>query len=128
MFTKALRDRWIPYPETFQPEIEQLWLTMNTGGSFGFERVLQFNGSFFENATAIALPAAQLKILLDAAEKDWKEVEPAIFGTLVERALEKKERSRLGAHYTPRSYVERLVRPVVMEPLRQEWDDIELEV
>jgi hypothetical protein len=128
VFTKALRDRWIPYPETFQPEIEQLWLTMNTGGSFGFERVLQFNGSFFENATAIALPAAQLKILLDAAEKDWKEVEPAIFGTLVERALEKKERSRLGAHYTPRSYVERLVRPVVMEPLRQEWDDIELEV
>jgi hypothetical protein len=128
VFTKALRDRWIPYPETFQPEIEQLWQTMNTGGSFGFERVLQFNGSFFENATAIALPAAQLKILLDAAEKDWKEVEPAIFGTLVERALEKKERSRLGAHYTPRSYVERLVRPVVMEPLRQEWDDIELEV
>jgi hypothetical protein len=40
-------------------------------------------------------------------------VEPAIFGTLLERALEKKERSRLGAHYTPRSYVERLVRPVV---------------
>ena len=55
-------------------------------------------------------------MLLAAAEKDWKEVEPAIFGTLVERALEKKERSRLGAHYTPRSYVERLVRPVVMEP------------
>ncbi|MBW4483002.1 MAG: class I SAM-dependent DNA methyltransferase [Tildeniella torsiva UHER 1998/13D] len=128
VFTKALRDRWIPNPATFKPEIEQLWQTMNTGGTFGFERVLKFNGSFFEDATAIALPQEQLQTLLEAAEKDWSQVEPAIFGTLVERALEKKERSRLGAHYTPRSYVERLVRPVVMEPLRQEWDEIELEV
>jgi hypothetical protein len=47
---------------------------------------------------------------------------------LLERALEKKERSRLGAHYTPRSYVERLVCPVVMEPLRQQWDEVELEL
>ena len=128
VFTKALRDRWIPNPSTFQLEIESLWQTMNTGGTFGFEPILRFNGSFFEEATAIALPKEQLEVLYAAAAKDWSQVEPAIFGTLVERALEKKERSRLGAHYTPRSYVERLVRPVVMEPLRQEWDEIELEI
>lgn len=128
LFTKALRDRWIPQPETFKPEIEQLWRTMDTGGSFGFERVLRFNGSFFEEATAIPLPKDQLEVLYAAAAKDWSQVEPAIFGTLLERALAKKERSRLGAHYTPRSYVERLVRPVVMEPLRQAWDEVELEV
>jgi hypothetical protein len=128
VFTKALRERWIPNPKLFKPEIEQLWQTMNTGGTFGFERVLRFNGSFFEEATAFDLPKEQLEILYAAAAKDWSQVEPAIFGTLLERALEKKERSRLGAHYTPRSYVERLVRPVVMEPLRQQWDEIELEL
>jgi hypothetical protein len=128
VFTKALRERWIPNPKLFKPEIEQLWQTMNTGGTFGFERVLRFNGSFFEDATAFDLPKEQLEILYAAAAKDWSQVEPAIFGTLLERALEKKERSRLGAHYTPRSYVERLVRPVVMEPLRQQWDEIELEL
>ncbi|RFP59586.1 MAG: class I SAM-dependent DNA methyltransferase [Limnothrix sp. CACIAM 69d] len=128
VFTKALRDRWITNPATFKPDIEQLWQTMNTGGRFGFEQILQFNGSFFENATAIALPKEQLEILYAAAAKDWSQVEPAIFGTLLERALDKAERSRLGAHYTPRSYVERLVRPVVMEPLRSQWEAIELEV
>ncbi len=128
VFTKALRDRWIPNPHTFKPEIEQLWQTMNTGGTFGFERILRFNGSFFEDATAFDLPKEQLEVLYAAAAKDWSQVEPAIFGTLLERALEKKERSRLGAHYTPRSYVERLVRPVVMEPLRQQWDEVELEL
>ncbi|TVQ24865.1 MAG: class I SAM-dependent DNA methyltransferase, partial [Leptolyngbya sp. DLM2.Bin15] len=80
VFTKALRDRWIANPATFKPEIEQLWETMNTGGSFGFERILKFNGSFFENASAIALPKEQLEVLYAAAAKDWSQVEPAIFG------------------------------------------------
>jgi hypothetical protein len=128
VFTKALRDRWIPNPKTFKAEIENLWQTMNTGGTFGFEKILRFNGSFFTEATAFELPKEQLEVLYAAAAKDWSQVEPAIFGTLLERALEKKERSRLGAHYTPRSYVERLVRPVVMEPLRQQWDEVELEL
>jgi hypothetical protein len=122
VFTKALKERWIDNSSTFKPEIEALWQTMDTGGNFGFEKILQFNGSFFENATAFELPKEQLEVLLQAAEKDWSQVEPAIFGTLLERALNPKERSRLGAHYTPRSYVERLVRPVVIEPLRQRWE------
>jgi len=65
---------------------------------------------------------------LQAAKREWRDVEPAIFGTLLERALDTKERSKLGAHYTPRSYVERLVRPVVMEPLREQWDLVQEEV
>ncbi len=122
IFTRALKERWIPEPSRFKAEIEDLWKVMNTGGKFNFDAIPQFNGSFFANAIAFDLPREQLEVLYEAAQKDWREVEPAIFGTLLERALEKKERSRLGAHYTPRSYVERLVRPVVMEPLRKEWE------
>lgn len=128
IFTRALKERWIPEPSRFKSEIEELWKVMNTGGKFNFDAIPQFNGSFFANAIAFDLPREQLEVLYEAAQKDWREVEPAIFGTLLERALEKKERSRLGAHYTPRSYVERLVRPVVMEPLREEWLLVETEV
>jgi len=128
VFTRALQERWIPDPGKFKPQIESLWRVMNTGGEFNFDAIPQFNGSFFANVIAFDLPKEQLKILHEAATKDWTEVEPAIFGTLLERALEKKDRSRLGAHYTPRSYVERLVRPVVMEPLREDWLLVETEV
>jgi len=128
VFTRALQERWIPDPRKFKPQIESLWRVMNTGGEFNFDAIPQFNGSFFANVIAFDLPKEQLKILHEAATKDWTEVEPAIFGTLLERALEKKDRSRLGAHYTPRSYVERLVRPVVMEPLREDWLLVETEV
>ena len=50
-------------------------------------------------------------------------MEPAIFGTLLERALDPAERHAMGAHFTPRAYVERLVLPTVIEPLRAEWSD-----
>lgn len=128
IFTKALKERWLVEPKTFKTQIEKLWKVMNTGGEFNFDEIPQFNGSFFAHATAFDLPKEQLEVLYEAAKKDWTEVEPAIFGTLLERALDSKERKSLGAHYTPRSYVERLVRPVVIEPLRSEWLLVESEV
>ena len=122
VFTNALKTRWQENPKSFKPEVETLWQAMNEGGSFGFHgQLLRFNGGLFAEPVAFDLAADQVAILLAAAERDWQNVEPAIFGTLLERALDTKERSKLGAHYTPRSYVERLVRPVVMEPLQAQW-------
>ena len=110
-------------PEHAQPSLTSLWQTMDTGG---FSAILmkdlkRFNGGLFKEASALPLSEVQLSLLIQAAEHNWREVEPAIFGTLLERALDKRQRHKLGAHYTPRAYVERLVTPVVMEPLRADW-------
>ncbi len=129
LFTDTLRDRWLQDPKSFKPGAEALWRAMNEGNDFGFYgKLLRFNGGLFGDATAFDLTDKQLEILLLAAKRDWRNVEPAIFGTLLERALETKERSKLGAHYTPRSYVERLVKPVVLEPLRDRWVIVQAEV
>ncbi len=66
----------------------------------------------------------QLGLLKNAARQNWRTVEPAIFGTLLERALNPGERHQLGAHYTPRAYVERLVLPTVIKPLRADWENV----
>ena len=70
---------------------------------------------------SLLLNQEQIDQLIVAAKSNWREVEPAIFGTLLERALDPAERHALGAHYTPRAYVERLVLPTVVEPLRADW-------
>ncbi|RZJ93709.1 MAG: SAM-dependent DNA methyltransferase [Hymenobacter sp.] len=103
--------------------LENLWHTMDKGGFAATlaAPVPHFNGKLFHNAQALPLSAAQVELLRKAAAADWTTVEPAIFGTLLERALDPRERHRLGAHYTPRRYVERLVIPAVLEPLRREW-------
>jgi hypothetical protein len=125
-FTRLLTD--IRHdPASFKPMLEHLWATMNTGGFSVIlrQQVPQFNGGLFADQTALPLNDDQIQLLVEAAQADWRDVEPAIFGTLLERALDPVERHKLGAHYTPRAYVERLVQPTVIEPLRQEWESVQ---
>jgi len=112
------------HTDQFVPMIEELWARMKTGGFSTVlrEKVRHFNGGLFEHAAALPLTDDQFALLFEASRADWRDVEPAIFGTLLERALNPIERHKLGAHYTPRAYVERLVMPTVVEPLRAEWD------
>lgn len=114
-------------PATLQMMLRSLWSDMDRGGFSAAlaKSVLKFNGKLFKGAAAddysLLLTPAQIDLLVQAARANWREVEPAIFGTLLERALDPNERHALGAHYTPRAYVERLVLPTVIEPLRAEW-------
>ncbi len=123
---KDLLSRAIAKPEIFTYELEMLWTAMDKGGyaSAAQEKVKQFNGHLFKHAPAFALEREEIGELMEAAKKDWREVDPSIFGTLLEQALDPEERARLGAHYTPRAYVERLVIATVIEPLRDEWTKI----
>ncbi len=120
---ESLRD----HPEGFVPKVRQLFAEMQTGTDYSVilnQKLLRFNGGLFEDASVLPLDATQLGILILAARQQWRDVEPAIFGTLLERALDPEERHQLGAHYTPRAYVERLVLPTIVEPLRSEWESV----
>lgn len=113
----------------FVPLIGELWRTMNAGGFSAALRalVLRFNGGLFapgQAAEALPVDLDMLGLLIMASRRDWADVEPAIFGTLLENALDAKQRGELGAHFTPRAFVERLVLPTVMEPLREDWDGV----
>lgn len=116
-------------PATLRRMLASLWADMDRGGFAPaiVKDVLKFNGKLFKGASAdtfsLLLNTEQIDNLIAAARANWREVEPAIFGTLLERALDPSERHALGAHYTPRAYVERLVLPTVIEPLRAEWAD-----
>lgn len=122
-FTRLLQD-YKSNLQYFPNALQSLWQTMDRGGFDPALRTLipQFNGFLFKDQEALPVTEAQLELLIQAAEAGWADVEPAIFGTLLERALQPRERHKLGAHYTPRAYVERLVIPTVIEPLREEWE------
>ncbi len=113
-------------PGAAVPLLKALFEEMNRGGYSLVlrEKLLHFNGGLFADAAVLPLDGPQLKLLRKAASLEWRHVEPAIFGTLLERALDPAERHKLGAHYTPRAYVERLVLPTVIEPLRDEWENV----
>jgi len=122
LFQNALEGAWKEHPKSFPKGMESLWDAMNTGGFWGPLKVLRFNGGLFNESLALDLNPDEIDRLAKAAAFNWAEVDPSIFGTLLESALDARERHRLGAHYTPRAYVERLLRPALEEPLRADWD------
>ena len=126
--TDSFRDllqRHADTPDVAMRMVAELWRDMDGGGFSAALAcdVLRFNGKLFKQPNTLPLDKAQVGLLIEAASAKWEHVEPAIFGTLLERALSASERHKLGAHYTPRAYVERLVLPTVIEPLRKEWGE-----
>jgi hypothetical protein len=126
-FTRLLETLRGRDPQQSVYALETLWGEMDRGVPFSStanDAVLRFNGGLFQERAALPLKPELLGLLIDAAKADWHDVEPAIFGTFLEQALDPRERRKLGAEFTPRRWVERLVMPAVIEPLRERWDNV----
>jgi type II restriction/modification system DNA methylase subunit YeeA len=120
-------------PDLFARKLRALFQNMATKGSvFGPFNIHWFNGGLFVEGEPddgmLTLNNADMGILYDAAQLDWATIEPAIFGTLFERSLNAIKRSQIGAHYTSTADILLVVEPVVIAPLRAEWQAIRKEI
>jgi hypothetical protein len=96
----------------------------NRGGEVDFTPVAWFNGGLFDDDTALPLESDDIASLERTAALDWADIDPSIMGTLFERGLDPDKRSQLGAHYTDREKIERLIDPVIRRPLLAEWAEV----
>jgi hypothetical protein len=103
-------------------DVGLLFQAMAHGGDVYGETIPHFDGNLFDDSPAIELNALEFQVVHEAAALDWSEMDPSIFGTLFERVMDPDQRSQLGAHYTGYKDIATLVSPVVMDPLRREWD------
>jgi type II restriction/modification system DNA methylase subunit YeeA len=109
-------------PARFADFASRLFRAMkDPGGEIDFTPVPWFNGGLFDDDTALALDLADIKLLTRVAALDWAEIDPSILGTLFERGLDPDKRSQLGAHYTDREKISRLVDATITRPLLAEW-------
>ena len=119
LLTAGLRN-----PAQFEVMAQGLFAAMMRGGFFGVESIPWFNGGLFNDDEVLPLEAEDLKLAHQAAQLDWSAIEPAIFGTLFERGLDPDKRSQLGAHYTDKGSILRLINPVIRDPLLAEWEQV----
>ncbi len=104
--------------------LRDLFSAMRTGGRVLLEHIQHFDGRLFDDDKSVVLESEEVRLLADVARLDWGQVEPAVFGTLFERSLDPAKRAQLGTHYTSRADIEDIVEPVLMEPLRAEWERV----
>jgi hypothetical protein len=121
----------------FNRKLPVLFQAMSEEHSFfGAENIPHFNGGLFTDDSSIELNGADLGILHSASQHDWSHIEPAIFGTLFETALNQEKREQLnrsgqtdvqaiGVHYTSPEDILLLVEPVVIAPLVRRWQEVQ---
>jgi type II restriction/modification system DNA methylase subunit YeeA len=126
-FPKLLK-RCAQKPERAKDYFNQLFAAMETGGEFDLTDIAWFNGGLFDGRRALPLDSGDIGLLQAAASLDWSQIDPTIFGTLFERFLDPEKRKQIGAHYTDPEKIMMIVEPVILRPLRAEWDAAKAEI
>lgn len=84
------------------------------------------NGSLFTEHLKTAVFNEEMRdILLECSLLDWGKISPAIFGSLFQSAMDKDKRRALGAHYTSEENIMKLIKPLFMDDLRGEFEEIQ---
>jgi len=79
------------------------------------------NGSLFsERLPTAAFNSKMRQILLDCCKVDWGKISPAIFGSLFQSVMDAGERRNSGAHYTSEKNIMKLIKPLFLDEL---WDE-----
>jgi type II restriction/modification system DNA methylase subunit YeeA len=109
-------------PDRAQENFNSLFEAMEHGGEFDLTDIAHFNGGLFDGRRALRLDDGDIGLLIAAASLDWSLIDPTIFGTLFERFLDPDKRAQIGAHYTDPEKIMMIVEPVILRPLRAEWE------
>ena len=80
------------------------------------------NGDLFADPLRFADFNSEMRsILLDACRFDWTAISPAIFGALFQSVMEPVERRQQGAHYTTEKNILKVIEPLFLDGLREEF-------
>jgi hypothetical protein len=102
--------------------LKNLFVKMRTGGMYGNDDIPWFNGGLFKKVSVPKLAIMEMTELRNAAALNWSAIDVSIFGTLFERGLDPSKRSQLGAHYTDPATIMRIIDPVLVKPLVDQWN------
>lgn len=112
------------------PHLDMLFHVLNTPTNKRLktldEALQQFpyvNGQLFaERLQPAAFDSKMREMLLEACGLDWGKISPAIFGSMFQAVMNPKERRNLGAHYTSEKNILKLIKPLFLDGLHQEFE------
>lgn len=113
-------------------KLQELFQVLNTPTEKRFknldEQLADFpyvNGKLFEEILPTASFDTKMRqALLECCYIDWSKISPAIFGSMFQSVMNPTERRNLGAHYTSESNILKLIKPLFLDELWNEFESI----
>ncbi|HOZ74798.1 MAG TPA: class I SAM-dependent DNA methyltransferase [Flavobacterium sp.] len=131
-FQDYITDRTHEDGSDLAARIQELFQVLNTPQDKRFknldEQLAQFpyvNGKLFEEVLPTASFDTKMRLaLLECCYIDWSKISPAIFGSMFQSVMNPKERRNLGAHYTSETNILKLIKPLFLDDLWQEFENV----
>jgi len=83
------------------------------------------NGELFKGVLQIpSFNSTMRRALLDACSFDWSKISPAIFGALFQSVMDPQERREQGAHYTTEKNILKVIEPLFLDDLWNEFNQL----
>lgn len=84
------------------------------------------NGGLFAKHIQIPKMGAKArKIIIECGELDWKDINPDIFGSMIQAVVNPEERANQGMHYTSVPNIMKVINPLFLDELREEHKKLE---
>ncbi len=113
-------------------KIQELFQVLNTPKEKRFknldDQLADFpyiNGKLFDEP--LTMPSFDTKMrqaLLNCCFMDWSKISPAIFGSMFQSVMNPVERRNFGAHYTSETNILKVIKPLFLDKLWQEFESI----
>lgn len=81
------------------------------------------NGGLFKERFPIPLLSRRARtLIINCGDYNWREINPDIFGSMIQAVVTPEQRAGLGMHYTSVPNIEKVIRPLFLDELEAEYD------
>lgn len=80
-------------------------------------------GLFRDHIKSPKFNAKARKILTELGDLNWKDINPDIFGSMIQAVVIPEYRSDLGMHYTSVPNIQKLIKPLFLDALYEEFEN-----
>lgn len=130
LFTNTLKTHTKEDGSDLAEFIDRAFFAMSTNDPVALSALPKFyevfpyvNGGLFKDRYPIpVLSRRAWTLILNCGEYNWKEINPDIFGSMIQAVITPEQRAGLGMHYTSVPNIEKLIKPLFLDALEEEFE------
>ncbi len=130
LFTHTLKTHTKDDGSDLAEFIDRAFLAMSTNDSAVLDALPQLynvfpyvNGGLFCDRYPIPVLSRRARtLIINCGEYNWREINPDIFGSMIQAVITPEHRAGLGIHYTSVPNIEKLIRPLFLDALEEEFE------
>lgn len=129
LFTNTLKNHTLPDGSDLREFIDRAFFAMSTNNEDELAALPELykvfpyvNGGLFKEHYPIPILSQRARtLILNCGEYDWRDINPDIFGSMIQAVVTPEKRAGLGMHYTSVPNIEKVIRPLFLDSLIEEY-------